>query len=210
MLCEGVRWNQNSHFEGAENSCMDEQFEKNEKLLQISSSLTVKVRPLAAEDFDELIELFNHLGPDSRYNRFHTPLTMPSDDFIQQWARILADVPPEAGEAWLIFADLPDEPDAIIGGGRYVFIGEAGSKTAEVSLAVRDDMQKRGIGSKMLQFIAREALENGVETLAASVLTSNPGAIAIVERLSYPSVFRRSGPEFEVEIDLTADTPIKK
>lgn len=196
---------------------MDHQTQNNSQRLTISPTLSITVRPLAPTDFAELIDLFEHLGPDSRYNRFHTALTQPTDEFVLRWAKQLADVPPEAGQAWLIYTATPDDPDTIIGGGRYVLIDnenededEEGAKTAEISLAIRDDMQRRGIGTKMLQFITQEAQKKGVERLRATVLQTNSGGVAIVKRLPYPAEFRPEGNEFEVSIDLAAGTQAKK
>ena len=170
---------------------------------EILPDLVIKLKPLDSDDVDELLDLFDHMGPESRYNRFHTPLNHPSEEFVRERAEILADVPPDVGEAWLLLTDLPEGKDTVIGGGRYIFVGEDEHRSAEVSVAIRDDMQGKGIGTHMLRFLAEEAKENGVVRLIATIVSANMGAVRILERLPYPVSFTLIGSEYEVEVDLT-------
>lgn len=132
--------------------------------------LVLRFRPLTADDARHLVDLFEHMGPESRFLRFNLALPNPDPALIWSEARRLSQVDPERDGAWLVFADLPDQDDAPVAGVRYMRLDE---ETAEASLAVRDDMQRKGIGGEMLRFLVEQAREAGIRRLVATVQRSN-------------------------------------
>lgn len=165
------------------------------------SGLEVRVRLLQPEDVDHLVNLFNHLSPQSRYYRFNELLEQPDPEFVRREASALAHVAPEQGRAWIAFADLPGESDVPIAGFRYV--RTADPAVAEVSIAVRDDLQRQDVGTKLLRFLAREAQADGITTLVGTFHTSNRGVWGLLARCPYPVHTVVHGPEAEVTVDLT-------
>ena len=107
---------------------------------------------------------------------------------------------PQAGAAWLAFSDLPGEPDAPVAGARYMRLPDG--KSAEVSIAVRDDLHQQGIGAELLLYLVRHAKNNGVQQLLASFDTGNKGVWRLVQRAPYAVTTTVHGPETEVVIDL--------
>ena len=132
--------------------------------------LVVRFRPLAADDVHHLVDLFEHMGPESRFLRFNLALPDPDPGLVWSEARRLSQVDPERDGAWLVFADLPDQRNAPVAGVRYVRLDD---ETAEASLAVRDDMQRKGIGGELLRFLVERARDAGVRRLVATVQRSN-------------------------------------
>ena len=130
----------------------------------------LKLRPLQAGDAHHLVDLFNHMGPTSRYLRFNLALTNPDPDLVWSEARRLAQIDPEKDGAWLAFCELPDQPDAPVAGVRYMRVDP---QVAEASLAVRDDMQNQGIGTELLKFLVERAWEAGIRELVASAQRGN-------------------------------------
>jgi len=130
----------------------------------------LKVRPLRPEDAHHLVDLFNHMGPTSRYLRFNLALTNPDPDLVWSEATRLAHIDPERDGAWLAFCELPGQPEAPVAGVRFMRLEE---KVAEASLAVRDDMQNQGVGTELLRFLVRQAREAGIEKLVATVQRGN-------------------------------------
>jgi len=163
------------------------------------TGLEVHLRPLRPEDAPLLVELFHHLGPESRYQRFQMPLAHPDPIWIERAARALAAVPPP-GRGWLALADLPDEPGAVVGGGRYVVTGEG---VAEVSVTLRDDLQGQGIGTAILRVLTTAAREAGIRRLTAYVHPTNRPVMAMVRRLRLPHRMETHAGETYIEIDLT-------
>jgi GNAT superfamily N-acetyltransferase len=130
----------------------------------------LKVRPLTPGDAQELVELFEHMGPESRFLRFNLALSNPSPDLVWSEAKRMAQIDPEKDGAWLVLADLPGEENAPVAGCRFIRLDD---ESAEASLAVRDDMQRKGIGRQLLAFLAQQARQKGIRRLVATVQRGN-------------------------------------
>lgn len=149
--------------------------------------LLFKVRPLTPADARHLVNLFEHMGPESRFLRFNLALPNPDPELVWSEARRMAQVDPEKDGAWLVFADLPNQSDAPVAGARYMHLDD---ESAEASLAVRDDMQRKGIGGELLRFLVRQARANGVHRLVATIQRGNRPLWRLLQS---------SGLEFEME-----------
>ena len=114
----------------------------------------ITVRPLEPDDAHYLVDLFNHMGPESRYLRFNLALKDPDPQLVWHEARRLTQIDPERDGAWLAFCDLPTQTGVAVGGARYMRLDK---ETAEASLVVRDDMQNIGIGGELLRFLIEQA-----------------------------------------------------
>lgn len=132
--------------------------------------LLLKIRPLTPADAGHLVNLFEHMGPESRFLRFNLALPNPDPELIWSEAQRMAQIDPDKDGAWLVFADLPDQENAPVAGARYMHV-EGGA--AEASLAVRDDMQRQGIGGELLKFMIEQARARGVKRLMATVQRGN-------------------------------------
>jgi acetyltransferase len=130
----------------------------------------VGLRPLKLEDAHHLVDLFEHMGAESRYLRFNLSLTDPDPELVWSEARRLAQIDPARDGAWLAFCDLPDQAGAPIAGIRYMRVDQ---ETAEASLVVRDDMQNQGIGTELLKYLLSQARAAGIRRLTASVQRGN-------------------------------------
>lgn len=160
----------------------------------------LKIRSLLPEDAVHLVDLFNHMGSMSRYLRFNLALTNPDPDLIWAEARRLATIDPAKDGAWLVFCDLPDQPDAPVAGIRFMRISE---QTAEASLAVRDDMQNKGIGTELLSFMVKQARAAGVHTLVATIQRGNRAIWSLLRRSPVKVAFESEGGSTTITADLT-------
>lgn len=163
------------------------------------TGLQVSFRRLRPEDAPYIVDLFQHLSPQSRYQRFQIPLEYADSAWVERMARDVARVE-EPGEGWLAFADLPDEPNACIGGGRFI---ATSAGVAEASVTVRDDFQSQGLGSEILRLLFDEARQAGIHTITAYVQASNRAVFAMLAHFDLP--FRSSTQQGEtmIEVDLT-------
>jgi GNAT superfamily N-acetyltransferase len=159
----------------------------------------VRVRPMLPEDAHHLVDLFEHMGADSRYLRFNLSLIDLDSEAVWEGARRLADVDPERDGAWLAFIDLPDQPDAPVAAARYVRLDE---ETAEAALAVRDDLQNKGIGSKLLSYLADQAREAGIRRLVAIVQRANRSLLHILQNSSFRVTFEPEGSSTTIVAEL--------
>ncbi len=176
----------------------------NLKTFRSKNGLLLKIRPLQPEDARHLVNLFEHMGLESRYLRFNLALTDPSPDLVWAEAERLARIDPEQDGAWLVFADLPDQPEAPIAGARFVRTNET---TAEVSIAVRDDMQNQGVGSHLLPFVIEQARDAGVRRLTASVQRNNRPLWYLLKRSGLNLEITYDGSGAVVETDLAEVSP---
>lgn len=162
--------------------------------------LAVRVRPEREGDVWYLIDLFNHLGPNSRYLRFNKSMDSPDSERVRAEAERLAHLGPPQEMAWLAFADLADQSNAPVGGVRYVMTGP---DTAELAISVRDDMQRRGIGSALLIYACQQARQQGLHYLTAVFRSENKAIWSLVRHSPFPATTVINGPEISARIDLT-------
>jgi acetyl coenzyme A synthetase (ADP forming)-like protein len=147
---------------------------------------TLRLRAPAAEDADALVEFFSNLSEHSRYLRFH--------GFPSLGPKL---VEPVLEPDW-------DERGALIGTleGRIVAVANwvrlRDPHAAEVAFAVADSVQRRGIGTRLLEQLAARAAEAGIEEFVAEVLHDNAAMLAVFRDAGF--AVTRAGEAGELEI----------
>ena len=122
----------------------------------------VHLRPIRPEDEHVLIELFQHLSPQSIYQRFFTALPELSEGM----ARYLSHV-----NYTNRFALVAEAEGETIGVGRYERTNDP--DVVELSLVIEDAWQGRGLGRILLRETMRAAEANGIHRFRADVLAEN-------------------------------------
>ena len=120
------------------------------------------IRPIRPEDDHVLVDVFQHLSPQSIYQRFFT--AMP--ELTPGMARYLANV--NYTNRMALVAESGGER---IGVGRYERTNDPGM--VELSLVIVDQWQSRGLGRILLREIMRVAESNGIHRFRADVLAEN-------------------------------------
>ncbi len=156
------------------------------------------------DDAQNLVDIFEHLSPDSRYLRFHEALSDPSTQLVQERAEEMALIPAKKGKGWLAFADLPDQPCAPVGGVRYVMLPET-PNAAEVALTVRDDLQGQGIGRELLGLVVEQARAEGIQRLVAVIQAGNRAVLKLLSASPYPVSRKLESGEVYVEVDISIE-----
>jgi len=155
---------------------------------------SVRVRPIRPEDAPRLIALYDHLGRDTRYQRFFSAMRrLPPD-----WALFLATVDYQRRLA--LVAEAPGDPDTLIAVARY----EPGSEpdTVEVALVVQDAWQGRGLGRVLFAALLAAAAGNGRRRFQAWVLADNRRMLSLIEHLG--QMERRAAAQGVVELVFAA------
>lgn len=163
------------------------------------TGLKVRLRHIQPDDAPYLVDIFEHMGSDSRYRRFHQPVDNVSPARVWTEAERIAQADPETSDGLIAFADLPDEPDAPVAAARYIRLEP---HVAEVAISVRDDLQNIGIGTQLLQLLAQEARAAGIHKLVGTVQNSNEPIWHILDHLSFAVRRAPQGAVSEIEVDL--------
>lgn len=129
----------------------------------------VLLRPIDRDDADALIVLHDHLSPESQYFRFFGPkprLSPPE-------AAYLANV--DFDRRFAIVAEV--DGDEIVAVGRFD-TNEPG--IAESAIVVRDDYQRVGLGTAILDRMREVARGRGLDAFMAEILAENKGMLDLL------------------------------
>jgi acetate---CoA ligase (ADP-forming) len=152
----------------------------------------MRLRPPVAADEPALIAFFEALSEESLYLRFHG---RPSVD-----ARL---VQPVVDPDW-------KERGALVGTytGRVValanYVRLRDPRVAEVAFAVADDLQGRGVGTRLLEQLAEEAVSHGIEEFVAEVMAGNSAMLRVFTDAGFGITRRSAAGETEVRLVLEA------
>ena len=157
------------------------------------TGLEILLRPVKISDEPLLKDFVYSLSDQSLYRRFISRRTDMPHEFLQKF--VIIDY---AGEM-AIFAVLKHaEKEEIIGVGRY-FI-DKNTHTAEAAFAVRDDFQKRGIGTELLKYLTYLAQKQGLLGFTAEVLVENRPMLHIFQKMGFDMQKRISSGVYELRM----------
>jgi acetyl coenzyme A synthetase (ADP forming)-like protein len=155
---------------------------------------TLRLRKPLAEDADALLAFFADLSERSRYLRFHG---FPA--FGPQL------VGPALEPDW-------DDRGALLGSldGRIVALANwvrlRDPRVAEVAFTVDDRVQRRGIGTRLLERLAARAAEAGIEEFVAEVLHENDAMLAVFRDAGFAISRVLDGGELEIRFPIAPTT----
>jgi RimJ/RimL family protein N-acetyltransferase len=165
------------------------------RVVVLAGGTRILLRPLRREDREVYLRGFEHLSERSRYMRFFSPKNLLTEAELRYFLDVdhhhheaIAAVDLDSGEGVGVarFIRDPDDPDI-----------------AEVSVAVVDDHQGRGLGAVLLRAIARRAREEGVCRFRATVLADNTRMLSLIRaRWPHHDMHRRPASVLELEFDL--------
>lgn len=169
------------------------------------TGLIICVRRLQVKDACYLVDVFDHMGPESRYQRFCRAIGNVSREQIWQEATEIAQLTANKGAGLIAFSALPGQGIVPLGVARYV---ETTSRTAEVAVSIRDDFQNMGIGTELMRLLAEMARENGFERLVGDMLSDNVTMWRVFQHLPYHATRTADGMYYQVALDLTMPTVV--
>ncbi len=144
--------------------------------------LRVLFRPIRSTDEPMVKDLFYRLSEQSIYQRFFESLrSMPHRGLVRF---VNIDYQSEMAIVGVVQDPRQPEREQIICIGAYAM--NPSSNVAEVSYLVRDDFQRRGIGTFLVRYLARIARNSGVTGFVAEVLPDNTPAMKVLHRLGLP------------------------
>lgn len=159
----------------------------------------VIARPLTPDDAPYLVDIFEHMSPESRYRRFHQALDNPNPKQVWEEAEKIAQMEIEQQGGFIAFWQRPFLPDVPIGAVRFVRLDD---ETAEMAMSIRDDMQGQGIGTWLLELAIEKADAVGVQKLVGSALNDNKALWRVLDKLGFPYRRLPDGVISEIEVDV--------
>jgi acetyltransferase len=147
-----------------------------EELVKLKDGSEVTLRPVRPEDEPTHSEFITRLSPeDSHFRFFHTVRSMPHT----QLAR-LTQIDYDREMAFVATRRRPGGDPETIGVVRTV--ADADNETAELSIVVRSDLKRLGLGSVLLRKAIEYCRSRGTRELAGDVLAENESMLALTRR----------------------------
>jgi acyl-CoA synthetase (NDP forming)/GNAT superfamily N-acetyltransferase len=128
----------------------------------LTDGTTVEIRHARPEDFDAVRNMHARMSPENLYLRFFSMSRAAAEREAQRICR-----EPATGRAGLL-AILDGQ---VVGCGSYQVTAD--SQSAEVAMAVADDMHNRGVGTLLLEHLVSLARSRGIRTFVAETLSEN-------------------------------------
>jgi GNAT superfamily N-acetyltransferase len=169
-----------------------------EAVLRSGESLVIRaIRP---DDKDRLHEHFLSLGSESVYNRFFGPKVDLTAAELRQLTELDFD-----RHVGLFAVRRREGREEVLGVARYVVIEGTSPRRAEMAVAVSDACQNLGVGTALLEHLARIAVSRGVRAFEADVLGANNRIMHMIRRSGLPMDCSRSGGVLHVSLRVPDD-----
>ncbi len=161
------------------------------------SGLEIFIRPIKPEDAPLMLDLFHTMSPESIYFRFFKPLKSLSHEMLTRLTQtdydreiaLVAFQKAKPEEKMLGLARLMSDPD--------------GNK-AELSVAVGDPWQEKGVGWKLLKYLIFIARERGIKSLSGMASAENKVILEMSRELGFTVTGIPGTAAYNVNIDLTS------
>jgi GNAT superfamily N-acetyltransferase len=153
--------------------------------------LHLKIRPVSPEDETAVRAFFAELSPDDLHFRFLSPIMKPADNVFE----LLLGVDHVRTEDFLVFVD-EDGRDRMIASA--MLSCDPATKRAEVAIAVHPAYRNKGVGWSLLDFIARDAEQRGMEILQSIECPDNRGALDVEKDLGFEISFYPDDPHLDL------------
>jgi GNAT superfamily N-acetyltransferase len=161
---------------------------------------TLVIRAIHPDDKDRLHEHFLSLGQESVYNRFFGPKLDLTAAELRQLTELDFD-----RHVGLFAVRRREGREEVLGVARYVVIEGTSPRRAEMAVAVSDACQNLGVGTVLLEHLARIAVSRGVRAFEADVLGANNRMMHMIRRSGLPMDCSRNGGVLHVSLRVPDD-----
>jgi RimJ/RimL family protein N-acetyltransferase len=154
-------------------------------------------RPLVKEDRELLRDGFEHLSDAAKYTRFFRQVKHLSEEQLTY----LTTLDYNKHFAWV--AVIMSEPVEGVGVARWIRLVDQ-EDVAEVAVTVVDAFQRRGLGRTLLTLAIMSAIEAGVTSFRAWVLSDNRATLTMLQKMGAAPGRWESG-VLELNVPLPSD-----
>jgi GNAT superfamily N-acetyltransferase len=156
----------------------------------------VALRPIQPDDAAALRAMFHRLSAESRYQRFFAAI----GDLSPTVLRYLTEVDGDTHIAIVAVMPGDDGGERIIGVARCVRLAEQ-RDVAEAAFTVVDDMQKKGLGTRLLDELTTAARARGVRSFRLEVKRTNAAMRRLIAEADGEEV-AASGAEVTYDVEI--------
>lgn len=159
--------------------------------LTTRDGLALHIRPASPEDEAAVRTFFAELGPDDLRFRFLSPMPRVSDSLYDTLLR----VDHVRTEDFLVFVD-DNGRDRMVASA--MLSCDPQTRQAEVAISVHPAYRSRGIGWTLLDFVARDAGQRGMNVLQSIECPDNRGALEVEKDLGFEVTFYPGDPTLDL------------
>jgi GNAT superfamily N-acetyltransferase len=135
----------------------------------------VLIRPIRSDDESRIKDMFYSFSEQTVYLRFHASLKTMSHNKLQVFCNVDYDT-----EMALVGTVGEPGEEEVVAVGRY--LTDPSKTSAEMAFVVRDDWQRKGLGTILFQRLLEIGRSNGIRKFSAEVLIENSGMLKIFHR----------------------------
>jgi acetyltransferase len=157
-----------------------------EEWITLEDGSVVFVRPIKPTDGPLLLNFFNSLSRETIYFRFLTHLEKLQPEMLKQLVEI--DYETHFALAAIV---TEDAKEAIIGTCRYI-VKKQDSDHAELTVVLRDNWQRKGLGELLVTRVVNIARSKGLASIEILLDYRNEGMKRIFASLGYPVSYEPS------------------
>ena len=161
----------------------------------LTDGTTIQIRPARPGDFGAVRDMHTKMSPDNLYLRFFGVSAAAAE---QEARRICREPAPDHAA---LLAVLDGE---VVGCGSYEVTGD-GSRSAEVAMAVADQMHSRGVGTLLLEHLISLARSRAVHAFTAETLSENALMLQVFADAGLPVHRTLADGVYEFTFPLPAD-----
>ena len=161
----------------------------------LADGTTIEIRQAGPDDFDTVRDMHEKMSPDNLYLRFFSVSSVGAVRAAHRMCR-------EPGLDHVALLAVLD--GGVVGYGIYERQG-GGSPSAEVALAVADDLHNRGVGTLLLEHLISLARGRDVRTFVAETLSENALMLKVFADAGLPVQRVLIDGVYEVRFPLPAD-----
>ena len=156
-----------------------------EQTVTMADGSQMSVRPIRSSDEDMIKGMFYSFSEQTKYLRYHGTLKALPHNKLQIFCNVDYDT-----EMALVVVRGTAGHEEVVGVGRYMT--NPARRAAEMAFVVRDDWQRKGVGSHLFKRLIEIGKQAGIREFNADVLPENSGMLKI---------FHRSGLNTETQTD---------
>ena len=161
----------------------------------LADGTTIQIRPARPGDFDAVRDMHTRMSPNNLYLRFFGVSPIAAE---QEAHRVCREPAPDHG-ALLAVLD-----GQVVGCGSYE-VARDGSRSAEIAMAVADDIHNRGVGTLLLEHLISLARSRGVQAFVAETLIENARMMQVFADAGLPVRRALADGMYDLTFPLPAD-----